>query len=290
VCPFELPRNLVASTERHVEHRDERRAWMADLPRTLADAAARWSLEVGRPFQPGGDGSYVAPARTSGGTAVVLELGWVHDEARDEAAGLRVWDGAGAVRVLDASAEGRTSALLLEACEPGTPLSLLADPAEQDVVIAGLLQRLWLEPPRGHGFRPLAEMCADWADRAAQVAGEASLAGLELFRSLPASAPRTVLLSTDLHHGNVLAARREPWLMIDPKPYVGDPTYDVLQHMINFPDRLADDPVAFAERMAGLLDLDAVRLLAWLYARCVLESPSWPELAAIAEQLAGSAH
>jgi streptomycin 6-kinase len=38
-------------------------------------------------------------------------------------------------------------------------------------------------------------------------------------------------LCTRLHVGNVLAAEREPWLVIDPKPYVGDPTYDVLQHV-----------------------------------------------------------
>ena len=42
-----------------------------------------------------------------------------------------------------------------------------------------------------------------------------------------------MLLCTDLHAGNVLAAEREPWLVIDPKPDVGDPTYDVLQHLHN---------------------------------------------------------
>ena len=67
-------------------------------------------------------------------------------------------------------------------------------------------------------------------------------AGIELFRSLPASAERHVLLCTDLHSGNVLAAEREPWLVIDPKPYVGDPTYDVLQHLMNCLDRLRADP------------------------------------------------
>jgi streptomycin 6-kinase len=31
-----------------------------------------------------------------------------------------------------------------------------------------------------------------------------------------------VLLATDLHAGNVLRAQRQPWLVIDPKPFVGD--------------------------------------------------------------------
>jgi streptomycin 6-kinase len=40
-----------------------------------------------------------------------------------------------------------------------------------------------------------------------------------------------VLLCTDLHADNILAALRAPWLVIDPKPYAGDPAYDVRQHM-----------------------------------------------------------
>jgi streptomycin 6-kinase len=107
-----------------------------------------------------------------------------------------------------------------------------------------------------------------------------------LFRELPASADREVLLCTDLHAGNVLAAQREPWLAIDPKPYVGDPHYDVLQHMLNCAERLAADPVGFARRMAGLADLDHHRLLLWLFARCVQESPGWPPLADIARRIA----
>ena len=33
--------------------------------------------------------------------------------------------------------------------------------------------------------------------------------------------------------GHVLSGQRRPWLLIDPKPYVGDPHYDVLQHLLN---------------------------------------------------------
>jgi len=89
-----------------------------------------------------------------------------------------------------------------------------------------------------------------------------------------------------LHHDNVLTATREPWLAIDPKPYLGDPAYDPLQHMLNFPDRLATDPAGFARRMAGLLDLDPDRLRYWLFARCVQESVRAPQLRAAAIQLA----
>ena len=137
-------------------------------------------------------------------------------------------------------------------------------------------------------------MCDQWAaELAGKVGGIAGhldpgLArdGIALFRELPANAEYEVLLCTDLHAGNVLSAERAPWLMIDPKPYVGDPTYDVLQHLINCGSRLSADPHGLARRIAGLLGLDPDRLLLWLFARCVPESADWPILAEVARLVA----
>jgi streptomycin 6-kinase len=295
---LELPRNLVAAADEDDVPGSRRHAWMADLPATVQELAERWSLVVGRPFQPGGVASWVAPARDAAGARRVLKVGWRHEEALHEADGLLVWDGGGTVRLFDALLFGQTSALLLEVCEPGTHLSAALPDTEQDVVVAGLLRRLWIDPPVGHPFRTLESMCAWWADEfeAKQAdAGRAggprldpglARAGIELFRSLPGSAERSVLLCTDLHPENVLAAQREPWLAIDPKPYLGDPTYDALQHMLNFPDRLLADAAGFARRMAELLDLDLGRLRQWLFARCVQESVDQPQLRGVAADLA----
>lgn len=295
---FEVPASLARDIADHEQHGPARRAWLEELPRIVADLADRWSLRVGRPFQPGGNASWVAPARDAAGRHLVLKAGWRHDEAEHEAAGLRAWNGRGTVRVFRSLLTGDTSALLLEACEPGTPLERALPPREQDVVVAGLLRRLWSDPPAGHPFRPLADMCQRWAAEfehryaAARARGSDEVdpgiarAGSELFRLLPATAGRQALLCTDLHPGNVLAATREPWLVIDPKPYAGDPAYDPLQHMLNFPGRLAGDPAGFATRMAGLLGLDADRLRSWLFARCVQESVGVPHLRAAAIQLA----
>jgi len=107
--------------------------------------------------------------------------------------------------------------------------------------------------------------------------------GMALFRDLPASAEREVLLCTDLHADNVLAAEREPRVAIDPKPYVGDPTYDALQHLLNCDVRLHADPNGLVGRLAELLRLDPRQ---WLFARCVQESPDWSELAEVARRLA----
>jgi streptomycin 6-kinase len=97
-----------------------------------------------------------------------------------------------------------------------------------------------------------------------------------------------MLLCTDLHADNVLAAEREPWLVIDPKPYVGDPTYDALQHILNCEDRLIADPYGLVARIADLCQLNPGRLRQWLFARCAVESLDWPELLDVARQLAVS--
>jgi len=277
---------------RHVASQPERRDWLARLPGFVAEIAERWSLEVGEPFQPGGQTAWVAPALAASGERLALKIGWVHPEAMREADGLRFWAGNGAVRLHAADQRGDTAALLLERCEPGTQLACLPEP-DQDPVLCGILRRLWREPAAGHQFPTLAAMCGQWADEFEAVDEALPLAldpglvrtGLELFRLLPDSADRQVLLATDLHAQNVLAALREPWLAIDPKPHVGDPCYDVLQHLINC-ERLVADPVILARRLSAALELDAQRLHLWLFARCVLAVREQPALAAVAVRLA----
>jgi streptomycin 6-kinase len=286
-----MPRSLVEGAERCAD--DRQLVWMAGLPKIVNELARRWSLKVGEPFQPGGQTAWVAPVSNRTDGDLVLKVAWRHTEAMHEADGLREWDGQGAVRVYATAEFDDTVGLLLERCVPGTTLAGQPEP-EQDVVIATLLPRLWREPVRGHRFRPLQVMCEQWADEFEQkpAAGRGSLdpglarEGIALFRTLPATAERNVLLCTDLHAENVLAAEREPWLVIDPKPYVGDPTYDPLQHMLNCQQRLYTDPRGLALRMADLLSLDGERLLLWLFARCALESADRPLHAEVARRLA----
>jgi len=274
-------------------HREGRHEWLATVPETVRMLRERWSLELGEPYQPGGHTAWVAPAvDAAAGVELVLKVAWRHAEAAQEADGLRQWDGNGAVRVFATEEFDDTSALLLERCVPGTPLASAPD-GEQDQVIARLLRRLWVEPDPGRPFRPLQDMCDAWADefeKASSPGVDPGLArdGMALLRNLPSTAERQVLLCTDLHAGNVLAAEREPWLAIDPKPYLGDPTYDPLQHLLNCGERLLAEPQDFPRRFADLVGVDPDRLLLWLFARCVCESHNWPSLADLARRVAPS--
>ena len=274
------------------------RRWLSALAQTVEETAIRWEIELGEPFAPGGQCAWVAPARDRAGQDLVLKVGWRHPEAEHEAEALIHWDGAGAVRCLRTRRLEESVVLLLERCVPGTALGAALPEPEQDGVIAGLLRRLWGRPlPGRHPFRSLQSMCNAWADEF-EASFEADPRGLDpglaraaigLLRELPApGADSQVLLCTDLHAGNVLAARREPWLAIDPKPFVGDPAYDAAQHMLNCDARLAADPAGLAGRMAELLEVDPERVRLWLLARCVQEALHEPSLREPARRLAST--
>src|SRR5205823_3255744 len=145
------------------------------------------------------------------------KLGMPHMEGEHEVHGLRFWNGDATVRLLDADEE--LGAMLIERCVPGTRLRARPEP-EQDLVIAGLLHRLWRAPSAPHPFRPLSALTQYWSEETLADAEQWSDAGLvreglRLFEELPRTAPTEVLLATDLHAGNVLRSEREPWLVID---------------------------------------------------------------------------
>ena len=77
-------------------------------------------------------------------------------------------------------------------------------------------------------------------------------------------------MATDLHAGNVLQAQREPWLVIDPKPFVGDPTYDATQHLFNCDARLRSDPEGVIRHFSDLLNVDHERVHLWLFSRAAV--------------------
>lgn len=223
------------------------------------------------------------------GTRAVLKLAVPHMEGLDEAEGLRYWNGDPTVFLLEY--DPARHAMLLELCEPGTVLREVPEP-EQDVVIAALLRRLWDPASRavpGPCFRHLSEMVAHWSKESVKQADHwtdpaLTRAGLRLFGDLSRPSHDDVLLATDLHAGNVLKAEREPWLVIDPKPFIGDRAYDATQHLFNCRARLRADPGGTINRFAALLEVDPLRVRSWLFARAAAEprddwSDEWITLA-----------
>jgi streptomycin 6-kinase len=196
--------------------------WLEALPLLAAECAAEWLLELEEPIDT--PHSLVVPA----GDAVLKLNAPSHFEAETEADALELWDGDGAVRLL-ARDDGRR-AFLMERCVPGTRL---ADAGTDGAgVVASLLPRLQVEVAQPQPFRLLADEAERWADelpRAFEEAGEPFERelldfALDVYRTVDRSA--TYLVNQDLHDWNILRAEREPWLVIDPKPLVGERELD----------------------------------------------------------------
>lgn len=277
-CPgVIIPERLVATCRRT----PERSTWLERLPEVIRELQDRWSLSLGKPFDSSEvTCSWVAPAVRRDGTRAVLKIGMPHMEGEHELQGLRFWDGNPTVRLLEADVD--IHAMLLEYCEPGSALRDLLE-LDQDVVIAGLLRRLWRKPVEPHPFRPLSAMTAHWAGETVANASrwlDAGLVrkGLRLLEELTCPSADDVLLATDLHAGNVLRAKREPWLVIDPKPFIGDRAYDATQHLFNCRERIISTPHATIRRVADLLEVDDERLRLWMFARAAAEpGRAWNE-------------
>lgn len=249
-------------------------AWLADLPLLVAESADAWALELGEPFL-GGYASYVCPARRSDGTGAVLKVQYPHLDCRDEAAALRDWDGDGAICLLDH--HPARHALLLEQCHPGTPLSEVGQERALDVLI-GLLPRLWVPVDDDAPYIRLADLARSWLadlpDRweAAGRAFERRLvdAACSLVDDLAGSQDQAVLVNQDLQGENVLAADREPWLAIDPKPVAGERAFG-LSSIVRSSEfgHSSVDVHRRLDRTSAELGVDRERARGWTIAQAV---------------------
>ena len=247
-------------------------AWLARLPQLVEECAERWELRLG-PAYAGAHVSFVAPVELGGGSRAVLKV-FVPEVWENEREGdaLAHWDGRGAVRLLQRDRERH--ALLLERCEPGTPLWTIRDEDDANAVATAVLRRLWRPAPPEHPFRLLSDDAERWAetfpDAWAQLGRpfERALvdAALDAVRTLVPSQGGAVVLHQDFHSGNVLRAEREPWLAIDPQPLVGEREFDAAS-LLRDRLRAAGDPEPRLRRrldfVAGDLGLDRDRVRGW---------------------------
>ena len=89
-------------------------------------------------------------------------------------------------------------------------------------------------------------------------------AAISTLEELAATQGEQVLLHQDLHPDNVLASEREPWLVIDPKPLVGEREFAVAP--IVRARELCHSKAAVVgrlDRLTAELGLDRERALGW---------------------------
>lgn len=229
--------------------------WLAGLPRIVAACAEQWDLELEEPVDT--PHSLVVPA----GSAVLKVNAPSHFEADHEPDALDRWAGGGAVRLL--ARDDARRAFLCERCRPGTRLWDAG--LDEPEVVAPLLDRLSVaaeSPP----FRLLADEADRWADelpRRYELGERFELRLLDYALDVLHSVDRTAgfLVNQDLHGGNVLSAEREPWLVIDPKPLVGERELDGVGLLRNA--AFHGEPIGRWIDLLSSLRLDRERLRGW---------------------------
>jgi streptomycin 6-kinase len=250
---------------------------MSSLDVVVARLFEEWELvRLGRPYA-GGSHSLVAPVTLPDASRAVLKVPVVDEENCLEAEALTLYEGDGAVRLL-AFDEG-SGAMLLEQAVPGTPLETHPDRATAIEICCALLRRLRRSAPADHRFTLVTDKAREWArkfdaqlgettDRATRTLVAQAVASA---RELAGNSEAAYLVNRDAHLGNVLASRREPWLLIDPKPLVGDPAFDA-GYLVDW--LIGDDPSpAFAQRtvttVAAGLGVPQDRARAWALVRAI---------------------
>jgi streptomycin 6-kinase len=240
--------------------------WLERVPELVAECTAEWGLTLGEPYQSGAAG-YTVRTELADGTPVVLKVIYPHREAEHEADALELWDGQGTVRLVARDDERR--AMLLERCEPGTYLAAAGPDTALDVLI-DLLPRLW--QPAGEPFPTLADEAAWWVEclpdqwEQSGRAVERRLvdAAVDVLQALAHSQGEEVLLHQDLHGENILSAQREPWLVIDPKPLVGEREFAVAPIVRSFElGHSKADVLQRLDRLTSELGLDRERARGW---------------------------
>jgi streptomycin 6-kinase len=210
--------------------------WLERLPAIVSECVERWGLTLEAPFD--GNASLVIPA----------------DRGR--------------------------RALLVERCDPGTSLLELGDDTAADVV-TGLLPTLWKPAPSE--FRTLAavatrwveELPAHWESFERPFERRILDAAVDALRELGPTQGPLVVANEDLHAGNVLASRREPWLVIDPKPLAAEREFTPVAMIRDRKDEVLAGPHPLRrlrhrlDRFAADLELDRERVRGWTLAHTV---------------------
>lgn len=288
------------------------RAWIDGLPDLLADLSRRWDLTVTGAAFGGGTHSYVVPVTSSAlPHGAVLKIPVLDTENYAESAALRCYAGDGAVRLYDADLA--SGALLLEkavgeAMQPRYERGELT--IEHVVEVAGGLVRRLRRAPAGdlscpdpvpspssaplperssdHPFPLVSESVRRWRE---ELPGEHEELGRPLDAAAAGLAAQTwalldelatpdgpeIIVNRDAHLLNILGADRESWLVIDPKPMVGEAAFDG-GHLLW--DLLRHRPTAeharwLLDALSGSMAVDRHRLRAWCLVRTVDNLLDW---------------
>jgi streptomycin 6-kinase len=289
----QVPASLIENRRGH--------PWLGQIPDLVKMCVDRWRLTLGNPL-PQMFFNYLTAARREDGTEVVLKICPADWEFESELDALRLYNGRGAVRLLDG--DESLGAMLLERVTPGQAIRDLDDDRATSVACQ-VMKRYWKPPPESHRFRDLAYRAVGFPRHREEYGGPGPLnpalfqRGEAMWSELLAGGQDQVVLHGDLNYGNVLSSDGNGWLAIDPKGVLGEPAFDTAILLHDPSDRILAHPNPrrfLARRVDIIVDVtgfDRRRVIDWGFAYAVLsavwsaedQGSDWEEAMACAELL-----
>lgn len=195
------------------------------------------------------------------GREAALKIGIVHSSSGDiesEIAALTCYSGCGTVPLIEYHAAD--GALLLERAFPGTPLAHEHDEESTTHIAARTMQTIWRAEP----LPSLFESVGTWGMQRLSLKQDALPPAIDpalaasaraILQALLNAPNEPVLLHGDLHHWNLLRVDNQVYWAIDPKGRYGDPLYEVIAWLRNWPtglDQISDPFDAMRKRVQWL--------------------------------------
>jgi len=254
------------------------KTWLNNLPAIIIGCEKRFNIEIKNSL-PHLSFNYTAEAVQADGQKLIVKLCVPNDGVYNEINALEFMRGDGIVKLIDSDRE--RGILLLEQLIPGEMLSTLNNDAEATMIAADIIKKIRNPISDNHNF-PTTEQ---WFDRLekpielpagfpAELINRVKKIASELHKNKGES----VLLHGDLHHFNILSARRQPWIAIDPKGIVGPPEYECGAFLRNpIPDIANHNNIKsiLARRVAifsETLGFDKQVIIGWGFSQAILAS------------------
>ncbi|NEA35409.1 aminoglycoside phosphotransferase family protein [Streptomyces sp. SID13031] len=263
---IELPETFLAMPRWWTEGRE----WLAGLPAAVDKQCEIWALTIDGPVSHGSNA--IALRVTRNDEQLVLRLSPPGPDVAKHARALRWWDGRGTVRLHDVDLPH--GALLLERLGD----SLLDQPVGEAMAVLGRLMRRLAVPAPADALSTATivsarapQLQADWQRLGRPFAPALLSEALAVAKHLSKSTSEGLAANGDFHSDQVLRGAREPWIVVDPLLYRGDPEFDLTRMLLTRVHEMADD-AEIRTHFATIVreaELDSERARDWVVFRTV---------------------
>jgi streptomycin 6-kinase len=262
---IELPEAFLAMPRWWTEGRE----WLADLPAAVDRQCEMWGLTIEGPVSYGSNAIVVRVTRDD--ERLVLRMSPPGPDLAEHARALRWWDGRGTVRLYDVDLP--RGAMLLERLGD----SLLDQPVGEAMAVLGrLMRRLAVPAPADvpstatNVSNRAPQLQADW-ERLGKPFDQALLTEALTVADQLSKTTSDLAANGDFHSDQVLRGAREPWIVVDPLLYRGDPECDLTRMLLTRVDEMADE-AEIREHFTTIVreaELDPGRARDWVVFRTV---------------------